>query len=64
MLRSISRIRKNPERARAHVRAVCTANQILDIRRGSSFVGKGTFTAAQLDYMIQCAKETQAKKTW
>lgn len=64
MFRSVSKIRKNPDRARAHVRAVCAANQILDTRRGSSFVGKGTMTAAQLDYMLQCAKETRAKKTW
>lgn len=32
--------------------------------RETSFMSKCTMTKEQLDYMILCAKETHAKKTW
>ena len=64
MSRTLSRIRKDPDRVRAYVRAICTSEQIKDKSKGTVFVGKGTFTAAQLDYMIQCAKEARERKTW
>lgn len=64
MIRSLSRIRKDPDRARAYMRAVFASEQIRDKSKETTFVGNGTFTAAQLDYMIQCARETRAKKTW
>lgn len=32
--------------------------------RKSTFVGKCSMTEGQLEYMLLCAKETRAKKTW
>lgn len=32
--------------------------------RETSFMGNCTMTKEQLDYMILCAKETRARKTW
>ena len=67
MSRSHTRIRKHPDRARAHTKAVCAAESMRDktiFSRMSTFSGKNTMSADQLDYMIQCAKEARAKKTW
>ena len=61
------RIRKNPDRVRAHTKAVCATESIRDktiYSRMSTFSGKNTMSAAQLDYMLRCAKETRKKKTW
>jgi hypothetical protein len=64
MMRSFSRIRKDPDRARTHMRAICASEQIRDKSKGTTFVGRCLMTEAQLEYMLQCAKETRAKKTW
>ena len=64
MIRSLSRIRKNPDRARTHMRAICASEQIRDKSKGTTFVGKCSMTKEQLEYMLQCAKETRDKKTW
>lgn len=61
------RIRKNPDRVRAHTKAVCVAESMRDktiYGRMSTFSGKNEMSTAQLDYMLQCAKETRGKKTW
>ena len=63
----LSRIRRNPDKARAHVRAIGTSEMMRDktiYSRMSTFSGKNAMSVAQLDYMLQCAKETRAKKTW
>ena len=67
MSSSHTRIRKNLDRARAHTKAVCAAESMRDntiYGRMSTFSGKNVMTPDQLDYMIKCAKETRAKKTW
>lgn len=67
MSSSLRRLRKDPDKARAHVRAICTAEQMRDktiYSRMSTFSGKNEMSPAQLDYMLQCAKETRDKKTW
>ena len=63
-LPTLKRIRKHPNLERAHVKAICTSREIIDDRKGTTFVGRGTFTESQLRYMIECAKETHKKKTW
>ncbi len=63
----LSRIRRNPDKARAHIRANCASETMKDrtiFSRMSTFSGKNAMSVAQLDYMLQCAKETRAKKTW
>ena len=67
MIRTLSRIRKDPDRARAHVRNMCyTAslrkNTFLD--KASTFSGKNEMSYAELEYMLKCAEETRKKKTW
>ena len=67
MFLSRMRLRRHPERARAHTRAVCEAEQMRDktiYSRMSTFAGKHSMTAEQLDYMLQCAEETRKRKTW
>lgn len=67
MLRTLSRIRKDPDRARAHTRAICISEQLKNktiFSRMSTFSGKNEMSPAQLDYMLQCAKETRERKTW
>ncbi|MBQ8625946.1 MAG: hypothetical protein IJ419_07290 [Agathobacter sp.] len=67
MFLSRMRMRRNPDRARAHTRAVCESERLRDktiFSRMSTFAGKHSMTVEQLEYMIQCAKETHAKKTW
>ncbi len=32
--------------------------------RETSFIGSCTMTKEQWDYMVSCAKETHARKTW
>lgn len=67
MIRTFSKLRKDPDRARAHVRAICAAEQLRDktiFSRMSTFSGKNEMSPAQLEYMIQCAKETRERKTW
>ena len=64
MIRTLSRIRKDPDRALARIRAICTSEQIKDKSKGTVFVGRGTMTEAQLEYMFQCAKEARERKTW
>ena len=67
MSRSHTRIRKHPDRVRAHAKAVCAAESMRDktiFSRMSTFSGKNTISSAQLEYMLQCAKETREKKTW
>ena len=63
-LPTLKRIRKHPDLARAHVKAICTSREIIDNRKGTTFVGRGTLTERQLNYMIECAKETRKRKTW
>ena len=63
-LQTLKRIRKHPDLARAHARAILTSKEIVDNRRGTTFVGRGTFTENQLRYMLECAKETRKRKTW
>lgn len=67
MFSSRMRMRRNPNRARAHMKAICESEQMRDktiYSRMSTFVGKHSMTSEQLENMIQCAKETRAKKTW
>lgn len=66
MWRTVVRLnaRRNEEKALAYIRAECHGRQIRDTSKGTVFVGKGTLTAEELDYAIQCAKETQSKRTW
>lgn len=66
MWRTVVRLnaRRNEEKALAYIRAVCQGNQVRDTSKGTVFVGKGTLTAEELDYAIQCAKETYANRTW
>lgn len=67
MFMSRMRMRRNPDRARAHVRAICASEQLRDktiFSRMSTFSGKNEISPAQLDYMLQCAKETRERKTW
>lgn len=64
MIRTLSRIRKDPDRALAHIRAICTSEQIKDKSKGTTFVGRCPMTESQLEYMLQCAKETRERKTW
>ena len=66
MWRTVVRLnaRRNEEKALAYIRAQCQSKQIRDASKGTVFVGKGTLTAEELDYAIQCAKETQSKRTW
>ena len=67
MIRTLSKLRKDPDRALAHVRAICTAEQLKNntiFSRMSTFSGKNEMSPAQLDYMMQCAKETRDRKTW
>ena len=67
MFLSRMRMKRNPDRARAHMRAICESERMRDktiYSRMSTFAGKHSMTSEQLDYMIQCAKETRAKKTW
>lgn len=61
------RIRRNPDRARAHVRAICASEEMKDktiFSRMSTFAGKNAISSDQLDHMLQCAKETRERKTW
>ena len=67
MSMSQMRMRKNPDRVRAHDRAVCESECLRDktiFSRMSTFVGKHSMTAEQLDYMLKCAKEARQRKTW
>ena len=67
MFLSRMRMRRNPDRARTHTRAVCEAEQMRDktiYGRMSTFAGKHSMTAEQLDYMLKCAEETRKRKTW
>ena len=61
------RIRKHPDRTRAHAKAICAAESMRDktiFSRMSTFSGKNAMSPEQLDYMLRCAKETREKKTW
>ena len=60
----LSRIRKNPDSASAHMRAICASEQIRDKSKGTTFVGRCSMTEEQLEHMLQCAKETRERKTW
>ena len=67
MFLSRMRMRKNPDRARAHMRAICESERMCDktiYSRMSTFAGKHSMTAEQLDYMLRCAEETRKRKTW
>lgn len=67
MFLSRMRMRRNPERARAHTRAICASEAIKDktiYGRMSTFAGKNAMSYTQLDYMLKCAKETRERKTW
>lgn len=67
MFLSRMRMRRNPDRARAHMRVICESERMRDktiYGRMSTFAGKHSMTSEQLENMIQCAKETRAKKTW
>lgn len=55
---------KDVDKALAFIKAQCQSKQICDTTRGTVFIGKGTLTEEDLDYAIQCVKETQMNKTW
>lgn len=60
----LTRIRRHPDRVRTHIKTIRASREIIDNRRGTTFVGRGTLTERQLNYMIECAKETRKRKTW
>ena len=67
MSMSSVRIRKNPDKAKAHTKAVCASEQMRDktiFSRMSTFSGKNEMSPAQLEYMLRCAKESREKRTW
>ena len=64
MIRTLSKMRKDPARALIRAKTICTSEQIKDKSKGTVFVGRGTMTEEQLDYMLQCAKEAKDRKTW
>lgn len=55
---------KDVDKVLAFIKAQCQSKQICNTTRGTVFVGKGTLTEEELNYVIQCAKKTQANKTW
>ncbi len=64
MLKTATRVRKRPAKARISLTLSCDTVREGHTYKHSSFVGEYELPVSQLDYAVRCGKEVRAKKTW